>query len=69
MKVIDWLLYKNLVDIYTDCRAYIENSEDQFSKPLKCGYDPYTNIWEDWSANPLKQNAIKYYSFEEFLRN
>ena len=55
--------------VCTDCRAYIENPDDQFSKPLKCGYDPYTNKWEDWSANPLKQKAIKFYSFQGFLKN
>ncbi|MBS1774984.1 MAG: grasp-with-spasm system SPASM domain peptide maturase [Bacteroidetes bacterium] len=27
--------------ICTDCRAYIENPEDQYSAPLKCGYNPY----------------------------
>jgi len=47
--------------ICTDCRAYRENPEDMYSKPLKCGYDPYTNQWEDWSTNPLKQKAIRYY--------
>lgn len=30
----------------SDCRAYIENPFDIYSKPLKCGYDPYTNIWK-----------------------
>ncbi|MCQ9638282.1 grasp-with-spasm system SPASM domain peptide maturase [Chryseobacterium sp. WG14] len=48
----------------TDCRMYRENPENIFSKPLKCGYDPYTGIWEDWSKNPLKFNAIKYYELE-----
>lgn len=51
--------------VCTDCRAYIEDPEDNYSKPLKCGYDPYTNKWEEWSLNPLKQKAIKYYSFQE----
>ncbi|WP_161094292.1 hypothetical protein [Elizabethkingia anophelis] len=31
------------------------------SKPLKCGYNPYTGEWEDWNKNILKQKAIKYY--------
>ncbi|GAA4273340.1 hypothetical protein GCM10022258_26340 [Aquimarina gracilis] len=53
--------------VCTDCRAYVENPEDQFSKPLKCGYDPYTNTWEEWSTNPLKREALKYYNFQEFL--
>jgi len=41
--------------ICTDCRAYLENPEDIYSKPLKCGYDPSTNKWENWSDNPLKK--------------
>lgn len=47
--------------ICTDCRAFVEHPEDRFSKPLKCGYDPYTTTWTDWSENPLKQQAIQYY--------
>lgn len=52
--------------ICTDCRAYTEqthrNNEGlDISKPLKCGYNPYTGEWEEWSTNPLKQKAIKYY--------
>jgi SPASM domain peptide maturase of grasp-with-spasm system len=47
--------------ICTDCRAYIENPEDMYSKPLKCGYNPYTAEWEEWSTNPLKQQAKEYY--------
>ncbi|AZA79845.1 grasp-with-spasm system SPASM domain peptide maturase [Chryseobacterium sp. G0186] len=48
----------------TDCRMYRENPENIFSKPLKCGYDPYKGIWKDWSKNPLKLKAIKYYELE-----
>jgi SPASM domain peptide maturase of grasp-with-spasm system len=47
--------------ICTDCRAYLENPDDIYSKPLKCGYNPYTCEWEDWSTNPLKEKAIKHY--------
>ena len=53
--------------ICTDCRAYIENPEDMYSKPLKCGYNPYTGEWEEWSTNPLKQKAIDYYGMREVL--
>jgi len=53
--------------ICTDCRAYIENPEDMYSKPLKCGYNPYTCEWEEWSTNPLKQKAIDYYGMREVL--
>lgn len=53
--------------ICTDCRAYLENPEDMYSKPLKCGYNPYTCEWEEWSTNPLKQMAIDYYDMREVL--
>lgn len=51
-------------DICTDCRAFTENHKDIYSKPLKCGYDPYNNKWEDWSNNPLKQAAIIHYGLD-----
>lgn len=54
--------------ICTDCRAYLENPEDQYSAPLKCGYNPYTCEWEEWSANPLKERAIQYYDMEELVK-
>lgn len=47
--------------ICTDCRAYLDNPDDIFSAPLKCGYDPYTCEWDEWSTNPLKKQAIKHY--------
>ncbi|MEO8760219.1 MAG: grasp-with-spasm system SPASM domain peptide maturase [Bacteroidia bacterium] len=47
--------------ICTDCRAYVEQPENIYSKPLKCGYNPYTCQWEEWSNNPLKQKAISHY--------
>lgn len=52
--------------ICTDCRAYTEDPKDSYSKPLKCGYDPYTGAWEEWSANPLKDAAIQYYGMVWF---
>jgi len=54
--------------ICTDCRAYLENPEDMYSAPLKCGYDPYTCTWEEWSTNPLKEKAIEYYGMEELVK-
>jgi SPASM domain peptide maturase of grasp-with-spasm system len=54
--------------ICTDCRAYIENPDDIYSKPLKCGYNPYTAEWEEWSTNPLKQKAIEYYGMQELVK-
>lgn len=47
--------------VCTDCRAYLEQPGDMYSKPLKCGYDPYTCTWAEWSNNPLKQTAIQFY--------
>lgn len=54
--------------VCTDCRAYVEDPQDIYSKPLKCGYDPYTNTWEDWSENPLKQAAIAWYGLGEIIK-
>lgn len=51
--------------ICTDCRAFKEDPKDDYSKPLKCGYSPYTNKWEDWSINSLKRDAIEYYSLKK----
>lgn len=52
--------------ICTDCRAFTERSHISregldISRPLKCGYDPYTGKWEEWSTHPLKQKAMQYY--------
>jgi SPASM domain peptide maturase of grasp-with-spasm system len=65
-----WAINKNQIDTCkdcefrfncTDCRAFIENPMDLYSKPLKCGYNPSTCTWEDWSSNPIKQKVIKQY--------
>ncbi|MBU3662548.1 MAG: grasp-with-spasm system SPASM domain peptide maturase [Bacteroidetes bacterium] len=32
-------------NICTDCRAYIKDSNNQFSKPIKCNYNPYEAVW------------------------
>jgi SPASM domain peptide maturase of grasp-with-spasm system len=50
--------------VCTDCRAYIEQPENELSKPLKCGYNPHTCEWEEWSLNPLKQKAILTYQLQ-----
>jgi len=59
--------------ICTDCRAYTERTHKNEqgldnSKPLKCGYNPYTAEWEEWSKNPLKEKAIKYYGMQELVK-
>lgn len=51
-------------NICTDCRAFIDSPSNIYSKPLKCGYNPYSNVWEEWSLNPLKQKAIEFYSLK-----
>jgi len=53
--------------ICTDCRAYVEDPSDILSKPLKCGYNPYTGEWSEWSTNPLKQKAIDFYGMRDIL--
>lgn len=52
----------------SDCRAYVEHPRDPYSKPLKCGYNPYTTEWEEWSQHPLKQETITYYGLQELVR-
>lgn len=54
--------------ICTDCRAYTDHPNDIYSAPLKCGYNPYTCEWEDWSTNPLKEKAILHYGMQELIR-
>jgi SPASM domain peptide maturase of grasp-with-spasm system len=58
--------------VCTDCRAYTERTtfkeELDLSKPLKCGYNPYTNEWAEWSTNPLKEKAIAYYGMEDLVK-
>lgn len=60
--------------ICSDCRAYTERTHTNeegldISKPLKCGYNPYTAEWEEWSTNPLKQKAIDFYDMRELVKN
>ena len=46
----------------------LEDPEDIYSAPLKCGYDPYTGEWEEWSTNPLKQKTIQFYGMEDLVK-
>jgi SPASM domain peptide maturase of grasp-with-spasm system len=32
--------------VCTDCRAYLADERDLYSKPSKCTYDPYTAEWQ-----------------------
>jgi len=47
--------------ICTDCRAYVDDPSDILSKPLKCGYNPYTGEWKEWSKTELKDQTKKFY--------
>jgi SPASM domain peptide maturase of grasp-with-spasm system len=51
-----WTVKKEQVDICqvcefrhicTDCRVYLEDPNNIYSKPAKCSYDPYTASWEN----------------------
>ena len=33
--------------ICTDCRVFLQDSNNIYSKPLKCGYSPYNLEWVD----------------------
>jgi len=57
-----WAIGKDKIDICkdcefryicTDCRAYLKDSQNIFSKPLKCNYDPYTAKWESIEKNKV----------------
>jgi len=48
----------------TDCRAYLEDPQDPFSKPLKCGYDPYNGTWDNWDRNRAEKWVITHYGLE-----
>lgn len=45
----------------TDCRAFLEAPDAEDSKPLKCGYDPYTDSWADWKARPGATATLAMY--------
>lgn len=44
--------------ICSDCRAYLEQPNDIYSKPIKCGYNPYTCEWEEWNTSREKLNIF-----------
>jgi hypothetical protein len=48
--------------VCTDCRAYLLDAGDLYSKPSKCTYDPYTAEWrppaeEQTSAGVLREGG------------
>ena len=38
--------------VCTDCRAYLRDAADLYSKPSKCTYDPYTAEWQPPADRP-----------------
>ncbi len=38
--------------VCTDCRAYLSDTSNMFSKPFKCSYNPYTAEWEKQGSIP-----------------
>lgn len=51
--------------ICTDCRAYIEDPKDILSKPLKCGYNPYSGESTNWFLDSQKRKTIEFYKLNE----
>lgn len=45
----------------TDCRAFLEHPDLADAKPLKCGYDPYTDSWNDWRSRPQAVATLAEY--------
>lgn len=65
-----WAIRKDTIDVCrqcefrymcSDCRAFLEDPANQHSKPLKCGYDPNTGIWQSWYRPMFKWPVIKTY--------
>lgn len=47
--------------ICTDCRAFRTDPDNPYSKPAKCGYDPYTDQWHEsaqksWGISRYQQS-------------
>ena len=53
--------------VCTDCRAYLDDPQDSYAAPLKCGYDPYACTWQAWSDSPLKQAVFEYYKMNNII--
>lgn len=52
----------------SDCRAYLENPSNMYSKPLKCGYDPHKAEWSDWVSDPDKTVVARGYGMDSLLK-
>ncbi|MGB3468734.1 MAG: grasp-with-spasm system SPASM domain peptide maturase [Cyclobacteriaceae bacterium] len=64
-----WFIHKDEINVCmdcefrhmcTDCRAFLSDPEDLYSKPAKCGYDPYKGVWtaENDLQKTLTEKAI-----------
>jgi len=51
----------------TDCRAYLTNPNNICSKPLKCGYDPYSGQWTDWNKSESASITFQQYRSDSSL--
>lgn len=51
--------------ICTDCRAFVQNPEDDLSKPAKCSYNPYETVWENPEDDPRDKNYVRNFEEEE----
>jgi SPASM domain peptide maturase of grasp-with-spasm system len=63
-----WSINKDQIDVCkdcefryvcTDCRAYIQDERDLYSKPSKCSYDPYTAEWRSPADRPALAGTLK----------
>lgn len=68
-----WKIPKSLIEtckncefrnVCTDCSAFLEEPNNVYSKPLKCGYNIETGEWEDWAQIPKHFNSIQYYDIK-----
>jgi SPASM domain peptide maturase of grasp-with-spasm system len=53
--------------ICMDCRAFLEGEDVYDSKPIKCGYDPYTTEWADWKTDEKKHKAMQFYEMKSLV--
>jgi SPASM domain peptide maturase of grasp-with-spasm system len=63
-----WGIHKDQVEtcrdcefryICTDCRAYLQEPQNKYSKPLKCTYDPYSGEWEEVASYEPQATSYK----------
>ena len=47
--------------ICSDCRVYLDDPENIYSAPLKCGYNPSTMLWDNWQEDTSKNKIFLNY--------